>query len=441
MNFEKNNRPVSQMVAEVESYLRAHSIAGAYDHWLERYSVSVSDRDDRFLFEKLIQAIFSGGMSGAVVDAKMPSMGAIFDSWDATKIAEYPPELLEKKILAHGVIKHKGKLSAMVANAREVCQLREKFGSFGKYLTSSDFEKLVIDLQRRFDFLGPVTVHDFLRNIGFDTIKPDRHILRWLSRIGMLSVGTSENEAISVAKEVAQEVGISLAQLDSIIYLFCASRGDVISEPLCGDQPKCTKCPIIQFCDRILDDDLAHDSATPLRPGYKSREPHQKGIQDIMSHKRYTRGSNMILSDFYPNTVVENEDKARKLFNRIKDKEVLQFLNALMNSLNEKIERCYAVTHEFKYVVPRGRRCSFYIRPSAGKMDIYLETFSPSDIHNKNKLKNLPLEVRENTSNPKDQFKSLIEVNKEWLTEHRDKTKDLLEFINGLIDDLADYYV
>ena len=109
MQLGNNEKSILQIVSFIESYLRDNSVGDAYRRWLERYSVLVSDRDDQFLFEKMVQAMFSGGMSGFVVDEKMPSMGVVFDNWDPAKIAEYSPGTLERKTGASGVIRHKGK--------------------------------------------------------------------------------------------------------------------------------------------------------------------------------------------------------------------------------------------------------------------------------------------------------------------------------------------
>jgi hypothetical protein len=253
----------------------------------------------------MVQAMFSGGMSGFVVDEKMPSMGAAFDNWDPVKIAEYSPRLLEIKMSAPGIIRHTGKLIAMIANAREVCKLHKKYGSFGKYLKSLDFDKLVIGLQRRFKFIGPVTVHDYLRNIGFDTIKPDRHVLRWLSRIGILSVNMSELKKMEIAKEISRKAGISLVRLDSIIYLFCASRSDVVSEPLCGEKPKCSKCPIAKFCDQTFADDLTISLSKGPLSERASKDSKQMKFININTEKRYTRKSNTIWNEVYPRKTID----------------------------------------------------------------------------------------------------------------------------------------
>jgi hypothetical protein len=143
----------------------------------------------------------------------------------------------------------------------------------------------------------------------------------------------------------------------------------------------------------------------------------------------------------YINSAIENKEKADKLFSKIQDESVLIFLNTLMKSLNTKAKRVYAVTHEFKYVLSQGRRCSLYIRPASNKIDLYFEIFTPADIQRKNSSKKLPLIVKENTSNPMDQFRSVIEVNGEWLQTYSDKSNDLIQFIITLVDNLESYNV
>lgn len=428
-------KPIFQMFAAIEKYLRKNSIADAYERWLDRYSITVSERSDLFLFEKLVQAIFSGGMKGVIVDQKMPGMGIVFDNWDPFEIAKYDSYILSQKSQSPEVIRNKPKLKAMVNNARIVCRLAEQYGSFGKYLSSLDFETLKTELPRRFIYLGPVTVHDFLRNIGFDTIKPDRHVMRWYRRTGLFSDEMTDLEKFTIIKSAAKKAGLSLARLDSIIYLFCASRNDVIPEPVCGDQPKCSKCPILNLCARKFVANFEKESQPKYSPVFRKTDTIQQST-DKFQNKEHIMNTEKLRDN-----AIENKDKANKLFNKIRDEKVSDFLNALMTSLNIKAERVYAVTHEFKYVLPQCSRCSLYIRPASYKVDIYFETFTMADIHRKNKTKNLPLIVKENTSNPKDQFRSVIEINGDWLSANGHKTTDLIQFINGLVDDLGNYYV
>lgn len=242
---------IAAIVKSIEQYIEYHAIPGIYQKWLDRYRIPPSDRDDAFLFEMLVQAMFSAGMSGEIVDNKMPQMKEIFDKWDVERIAQYTDDDIERRRVMHQVIGHRSKLKAIVTNARKVLTIRKNHGSFGKYLYSfnNDYDRLTGALTNSFSWIKHVTVHDFLRNIGFETIKPDRHVTRWLTRMGFLSIQEASEEKVrSVASEVAKRIGISLPRLDAIIYLFCADRHDVIDRPVCGDQPACRVCPVANAC-------------------------------------------------------------------------------------------------------------------------------------------------------------------------------------------------
>jgi hypothetical protein len=114
------------------------------------------------------------------------------------------------------------------------------------------------------------------------------------------------------------------------------------------------------------------------------RRSQKKESRDTAVNKSFQRELNR----------VENEEKAERLFGRIKDERVLEFLNVLMESINKEVKRTKAVTNEFKFWLRNSEHCSFYIRPSSTRIDIYLEKFLPADIEIKNRPGNLPLTVK-----------------------------------------------
>lgn len=147
------------------------------------------------------------------------------------------------------MIRHLGKLKAIVSNARTVSELIAQYGSFGNYLAKFEtVPALAFDLSGRFAYLSETTTEDFLRNVGFDTAKPDRHLTRWLERMKAIHERTLPKQVLEVARIVANAACLSRANFDSAIYLFCADRRDVISGGICGKRPDCIRCPIRDFC-------------------------------------------------------------------------------------------------------------------------------------------------------------------------------------------------
>lgn len=243
----------AQAVGRIDAYLLSEQKSDAYDVWLERYSKPPREHDDAFLFGKLVQAMFSGGMNGQVVDAWMPRMQRAFYEWDVQPIAQLSHTDVEQLATAGAVIANRPKLHAVVQNARTVVALVARYGSLGDYLDSFDsLSRLSEELVQRFTFLGSVTVEDFLRNVGFDTAKPDRHLTRWLTRMGAVDAGATVEQVLNVSKRVAEVAQLPKARFDAAIYLFCADRDDVISGGVCGSTPRCGACPVADLCPQEL---------------------------------------------------------------------------------------------------------------------------------------------------------------------------------------------
>ena len=239
----------AQAVIGIDAYLLRQQKSGGYNTWLERYTKNPSEYDDTFLFGKLVQAMFSGGMKGQVVDAWMPRMQRAFHEWNMHSIARLSDADLEQLARSGAVIANRPKLHAVVQNARAAVALAAHYGSFGGYLASFDsVSRLSEDLAQRFTYLGSVTVEDFLRNVGFDTAKPDRHLTRWLTRMGVVEAGATVEQVLNVSKSVADTAQLPKGRFDAAIYLFCADRDDVISGGVCGSRPRCGMCPVAELC-------------------------------------------------------------------------------------------------------------------------------------------------------------------------------------------------
>src|SRR5699024_11922691 len=59
-----------------------------------------------------------------------------FDHFDYEKIAEYGEEDIERLSNDAGIIRHKGKIKAAIANAQAFMKVQEEFGSFDAYIWS-----------------------------------------------------------------------------------------------------------------------------------------------------------------------------------------------------------------------------------------------------------------------------------------------------------------
>ena len=69
-----------------------------------------------------------------------------------------------------GMIRNKGKISAIIQNAKEFEKIKKEFGSFQEYLDSMDksqnYLTLIKELDSRFKWLGPSSTSLFLYSVG-----------------------------------------------------------------------------------------------------------------------------------------------------------------------------------------------------------------------------------------------------------------------------------
>ena len=97
-------------------------------------------------------------------------------------MAEYDEKKVEELRSNEGIIRHKGKITSAINNAKIFIEIQEEFGSFDEYiwgftdgeiikaefLTESDLSKSVSkDLKKRgMKFVGPTIIYSYLESIG-----------------------------------------------------------------------------------------------------------------------------------------------------------------------------------------------------------------------------------------------------------------------------------
>ena len=142
-----------------------HALHGPY-HDLE-YGFPLSDDDA--LFERLCLEIFQAGLSWLVILKNRDALRAAFDGFALTRVAAYD----ESKILAlladQGIVRHRGKINAVIENARRILLIRQQSGSFAGWLAqqpASDKTAWTKLFKQTFTFTGGEIVNEFLMSIG-----------------------------------------------------------------------------------------------------------------------------------------------------------------------------------------------------------------------------------------------------------------------------------
>ena len=152
----------------------------------EEWGVPV--HDDRKQFEYLMLEVMQCGLSWDTVLKKREIFRACFDNFDFDKIAGYTEMDIVRILNTPGVIRSRGKIEAVISNARCIQQIRKEFGSFSEYLWSWTNGKTLLywghemgnvpasnalsdriskDLKKRgLKYIGSVTVYAHLQACG-----------------------------------------------------------------------------------------------------------------------------------------------------------------------------------------------------------------------------------------------------------------------------------
>lgn len=143
-----------------------HPVHGTY-HDTE-YGFPIADDDE--LFERLMLEANQAGLSWEMILKRRDSFRKAYSGFKIDKVAKYGAKDIERLLADPGVIRHRGKIEAAVANARKVQALQKEFGSFAGWIEAHhplDKAAWVKLFRKEFKFAGPEIVGEFLMSIGY----------------------------------------------------------------------------------------------------------------------------------------------------------------------------------------------------------------------------------------------------------------------------------
>jgi DNA-3-methyladenine glycosylase I len=140
--------------------------------------------DDRRLFEKLSLEGFQSGLSWRTILAKRENFRAAFHDFDFEQVVRFTDKDVARLLGNAGIVRHRGKIEAVINNAQRACELVNREGSLAAYIwrfepdpaglaapqtasTSAESVALSKDLKKRgWRFVGPTTVYAFMQAMG-----------------------------------------------------------------------------------------------------------------------------------------------------------------------------------------------------------------------------------------------------------------------------------
>lgn len=140
--------------------------------------------DDFRLFEKLCLEGFQSGLSWRTILAKRENFRAAFRDFDFSRIARFTERDVTRLLKDEGIVRHRGKIEAVINNARFARKLAKREGSLAVFVwdyepatkklakpqsvsTSAESLALSKELKKQgWKYIGPTTVYAFMQAMG-----------------------------------------------------------------------------------------------------------------------------------------------------------------------------------------------------------------------------------------------------------------------------------
>lgn len=153
-----------------------------FDYHDNEWGYPVSD--DIRLFEKICLESFQAGLSWRTILAKRENFRAAFHNFDFDKVAKFTQRDVNHLLKDDGIVRHRGKIEAVINNAKMAKKLIKQEGSLATFFwryepdeknlaapqtvsTSAESISLSKELKKQgWKFVGPTTVYAFMQAMG-----------------------------------------------------------------------------------------------------------------------------------------------------------------------------------------------------------------------------------------------------------------------------------
>ncbi len=138
---------------------------------------------DQRLFEKLCLEGFQSGLSWLTILNKRENFRAGFAGFDFHKVAQFGEADVERLLQDAGIVRHRGKIEAVINNAKRAIEMVEAEGSLAAFFwryapkqpsTGTDVQAQTVESQalskelkkRGWKFVGPTTMYALMQAMG-----------------------------------------------------------------------------------------------------------------------------------------------------------------------------------------------------------------------------------------------------------------------------------
>lgn len=142
--------------------------------------------DDHRLFEKLSLEGFQSGLSWRTILVKRENFRRAFRDFDFNRVARFTGKDVERLLQDAGIVRHRGKIEAVINNAQRAREMIKSEGSLAAFIwryepdtkardltepqtASTSLESIAMskELKKRgWKFVGPTTIYAFMQAMG-----------------------------------------------------------------------------------------------------------------------------------------------------------------------------------------------------------------------------------------------------------------------------------
>lgn len=216
----------------------------------------------------MVYAMLSSGISWERVEkdidestGRILSIDKIFHNYDADTLLSCSVETLKEEIKVQRLagISTNNQLKGLIPdNIRKLKKWEDAFGSIDSYYKhfiekDSSYQTLIetlsqSDSENKMKQMSEALTAEYLRNVGYDLAKPDRHVRRILGN-SILACSEQEIvpvfEAMEIVREIADILNRHVAEVDYILWSYCATGyGEICT----SRRPLCCDCVIRKYC-------------------------------------------------------------------------------------------------------------------------------------------------------------------------------------------------
>lgn len=193
----------------------------------------------------------------------MITVDKVFCNYDTEQLLKYTSEQLKEAVkdIGCGTLSTRKQMEALLsANIPKLLELEKEYGTVDTYYQKfieldSTLKTLVTALSSseskdKMVQMDIALVCEYLRNVGYDIPKPDRHICRILGS-DYLAISSEQTvppfEVFDIIVKLAEMTGKHNAEIDYILWSYCA---DGYGEICKKGYEKCAECVVAGYCTK-----------------------------------------------------------------------------------------------------------------------------------------------------------------------------------------------